>query len=146
MCKQASARLCRVHIFWYIEVHTAVSYTHLDVYKRQQKVRSVNCGLCGNNCQLTVNIFPGGKKYISGNRCDRPVSHRGEENPLNLYEYTQRLLAEYKPQPGIRGTIGIPLGPVSYTHLDVYKRQVLRYFCVRPDAHSLRYKGVYHLR
>lgn len=23
---------------------------------------------------------------------------------------------------------------------------VLRYFCVRPDAHSLRYKGVYHLR
>ena len=62
-------------------------------------MRSVNCGLCGNNCQLTVNIFPGGKKYISGNRCDRPVSHRGAENPLNLYEYKQRLLAEYKPQP-----------------------------------------------
>ena len=79
-----------------------------------QKVRSVNCGLCGNNCQLTVNIFPGGKKYISGNRCDRPVSHRGEENPLNLYEYKQRLLAEYKPQPGIRGTIGIPLGLGMY--------------------------------
>ena len=75
-----------------------------------QKVRSVNCGLCGNNCQLTVNIFPGGKKYISGNRCDRPVSHRGAENPLNLYEYKQRLLAEYKPRPGIRGTIGIPPG------------------------------------
>ena len=79
-----------------------------------QKVRSVNCGLCGNNCQLTVNIFPGGKKYISGNRCDRPVSHRGAENPLNLYEYKQRLLAEYKPQPGIRGTIGIPLGLGMY--------------------------------
>ncbi len=26
-----------------------------------QKVRSVNCGLCGNNCQLTVNIFPAAK-------------------------------------------------------------------------------------
>lgn len=77
-------------------------------------MRSVNCGLCGNNCQLTVNIFPGGKKYISGNRCDRPVSHRGAENPLNLYEYKQRLLAEYKPQPGIRGTIGIPLGLGMY--------------------------------
>ena len=79
-----------------------------------QKVRSVNCGLCGNNCQLTVNIFPGGKKYISGNRCDRPVSHRGAENPLNLYEYKQRLLAEYKPQPGIRGTMGSPLGLGMY--------------------------------
>lgn len=26
-----------------------------------QKVRSVNCGLCGNNCQLTVNIFRAAK-------------------------------------------------------------------------------------
>ena len=76
----------------------SVSYTHL----------------CGNNCQLTVNIFPGGKKYISGNRCDRPVTHRGAENPLNLYEYKLRLLESYKPEPGPRGTIGLPLALNMY--------------------------------
>ena len=75
-----------------IEAGTELTLEELEGFT--QKVRSVNCGLCGNNCQLTVNIFPGGKKYISGNRCDRPVSHRGAENPLNLYEYKQRLLAE----------------------------------------------------
>ena len=66
--------------------------------------------------------------------CIRDRSHRGAENPLNLYEYKQRLLAEYKPQPGIRGTIGIPLGlgTVSYTHLDVYKRQSYTMFLGRP--------------
>ena len=79
-----------------------------------QEVRNVPCGLCGNNCQLTVNLFPGGKKYISGNRCDRPVTHRGAENPLNLYEYKLRLLESYKPEPGPRGTIGLPLALNMY--------------------------------
>ncbi|MEG0770085.1 MAG: acyl-CoA dehydratase activase [Ruthenibacterium sp.] len=75
-----------------------------------QEVKNVPCGLCGNNCQLTVNVFPGGKKYISGNRCDRPISHRGAENPLNLYEYKLHLLEQYKTESGPRGIIGIPMG------------------------------------
>ena len=37
-----------------------------------QKVVSVKCGGCGNHCQLTVNTFADGRKYISGNRCDKP--------------------------------------------------------------------------
>ncbi len=79
-----------------------------------QTSRSVNCGLCGNHCPLTVHRFSGGRTFISGNRCDRPVTHRGAENPLNLYEYKRRLLAEYKPVPGLRGRIGIPLGLGMY--------------------------------
>ena len=79
-----------------------------------QEVRNIACGLCGNNCQLTVNLFPGGKKYISGNRCDRPITHRGAENPLNLYEYKLHLLESYKPEPGPRGTIGLPLALNMY--------------------------------
>mgnify|MGYP002642753492 CR=1 FL=1 len=85
-----------------------------------QEVRNVPCGLCGNNCQLTVNLFPGGKKYISGNRCDRPVTHRGAENPLNLYEYKLRLLESYKPEPGPRGTIGLPLALNMYELLSFW--------------------------
>ena len=29
------------------------------------------CGLCGNNCLLTINSFSNGKEFISGNRCER---------------------------------------------------------------------------
>ena len=79
-----------------------------------QEVKNVTCGLCGNHCQLTVNIFPGGKKYISGNRCDRPLSHRGAENPLNLYEYKLKLLEQYETPAGPRGVIGIPMGLNMY--------------------------------
>ena len=74
-----------------------------------QKVVSVKCGGCGNHCQLTVNTFADGRKYISGNRCDKPVTGKSADNSLNLYAYKQELLASYKPVPGKRGSIGIPL-------------------------------------
>ena len=75
----------------------------------EQKVVSVKCGGCGNHCQLTVNTFADGRKYISGNRCDKPVTGKSEDDSLNLYAYKQQLLAGYKPVPGKRGSIGIPL-------------------------------------
>ena len=74
-----------------------------------QKVVSVKCGGCGNHCQLTVNTFADGRKFISGNRCDKPVTGKSEDDSLNLYAYKQQLLAGYKPVPGKRGSIGIPL-------------------------------------
>ena len=64
---------------------------------------------CGNHCQLTVNTFADGRKFISGNRCDKPVTGKSEDNSLNLYAYKQQLLASYKPVAGKRGSIGIPL-------------------------------------
>ena len=74
------------------------------------EVKNVGCGLCGNNCRLTVNLFSGGRRFISGNRCERPVTHKEADHDLNLYEYKRELIAGYRPVPGPRGKIGIPLG------------------------------------
>nr|WP_325179174.1 acyl-CoA dehydratase activase [uncultured Oscillibacter sp.] len=74
-----------------------------------QETESRVCGLCGNNCQLTVNTFAGGETFISGNRCDRPVTGRADGEERNLYAYKRKLLLGYKPVPGKRGSIGIPL-------------------------------------
>ena len=62
---------------------TLLSAQALETFTQQAK--SVKCGLCGNHCQLTVNTFPGGRRFISGNRCDRPITHRTGDDPLNLY-------------------------------------------------------------
>ncbi len=74
-------------------------------------VRNVNCGLCGNHCQLTVNTFSGNEKLISGNRCERPVTGKASEDTFNLYAYKLQALEAYakKQTSGTRGTIGIPL-------------------------------------
>ena len=75
----------------------------------EQKVTSVQCKGCGNHCQLTINDFGNGKRLVSGNRCEKPVTGKAGASDLNLYEYKRQLIAGYKPAPGRRGRLGIPL-------------------------------------
>ncbi|MBR1457481.1 MAG: 2-hydroxyacyl-CoA dehydratase [Oscillospiraceae bacterium] len=74
-----------------------------------QKVRSMQCGGCTNHCQLTVNTFADGARFVSGNRCEKPVTGKATDDSLNLYAYKRELLAQYGPTDGPRGRIGIPL-------------------------------------
>ncbi|MBU5626883.1 2-hydroxyacyl-CoA dehydratase [Oscillibacter sp. MSJ-2] len=74
-----------------------------------QETRSVQCRGCGNHCQLTVNLFSDGKKLVSGNRCDRPVTGEADSGEWNLYAYKRQLIDQYQPVPGFRGRIGLPL-------------------------------------
>ena len=75
----------------------------------RQETESRVCGLCGNNCQLTINTFADGATFISGNRCDRPVTGKADTGERNLYAYKRKLILGYKPVPGKRGKIGLPL-------------------------------------
>ena len=72
----------------------------------------VRCGRCENNCLLTINKFSNGKKFISGNRCERGSNISNEKNDLpNLYNYKFNRLFSYTPlseEEASRGTIGIP--------------------------------------
>lgn len=90
-------------------VSTVLTQDELEQFT--QKVSTVACSGCGNHCQLTINVFADGKRYISGNRCDRPVTGRAASDDLNLYACKLRLLLDYKPQneANPRGVIGIPL-------------------------------------
>ena len=74
-----------------------------------QETRSEICGRCGNNCQLTINTFADGGTFISGNRCDRPITGKADTGERNLYEYKRKLILGYKPRQGSRGKIGLPL-------------------------------------
>lgn len=71
------------------------------------------CGLCGNNCLLTINKFNDGGEFISGNRCERGLglSHKQKEVIPNLYDYRYKRLFQYKAlskEEASRGTVGIP--------------------------------------
>ena len=71
--------------------------------------RTAQCGLCENRCKLTVNRFADGESYISGNRCERPLGKKAQSLP-DAYQFKREKLLSYKPVPGKRGKIGIPLG------------------------------------
>ncbi|MEL7649924.1 MAG: acyl-CoA dehydratase activase-related protein [Sedimentibacter sp.] len=73
------------------------------------------CGLCTNNCLLTINKFSDGRYFVSGNRCERGAEkyiHTEKKEPLpNLYRYKYKRVFDYKPLPvaeAKRGMIGIP--------------------------------------
>lgn len=74
------------------------------------EIKVTNCGLCNNNCRLTINSFGGGRKFIAGNRCERPITKKAPSTGLNMYDYKLKLLNEYKPVEGLRGKLGIPMG------------------------------------
>jgi predicted CoA-substrate-specific enzyme activase len=73
-------------------------------------VKTAVCGGCSNHCKLTINTFNNAGKYIGGNRCSFPVSQQAESGQYNLYDYKRSLLSDYKPKPGSRGKIGLPMG------------------------------------
>ncbi|MBQ7486975.1 MAG: 2-hydroxyacyl-CoA dehydratase [Clostridia bacterium] len=90
---------------------TVIDLASLDRFTHS--VKEVRCGICENHCRLTVHDFGEKRKYISGNRCDRPVTGNRQGNELNLYAYKQEKISALRdshPANARRGKIGIPLG------------------------------------
>ncbi|MCL2236560.1 MAG: acyl-CoA dehydratase activase-related protein, partial [Defluviitaleaceae bacterium] len=90
------------------------------------------CGLCENNCMLTINKFGEGRVFISGNRCERPLGKQTADAPRgqDLYQYKYERVFDYSPLPteeAHRGKIGIvralnlyenyPFWHTFFTHL-----------------------------
>lgn len=70
------------------------------------------CKGCTNNCHLTINKFSGGRKYISGNRCEKGLGQAKKEHDApNLFKYKNEITFNYTPLAEVdayRGTVGIP--------------------------------------
>ena len=71
-----------------------------------------HCGKCTNNCPLTITEFNDGRRFVSGNRCER-----GADLPLKIhdlpngFDYKYRRVFAYRslvPEATKHGTIGIP--------------------------------------
>ena len=76
----------------------------------QWKTSTTHCGGCENRCMLTINIFPGGRRHITGNRCEKGLGQAasGEKGP-NIAAYKLRRMFDYdSPETAPRGEIGIP--------------------------------------
>ncbi len=86
--------------------------TEEQIDKLDIKVSHTRCNGCENHCQLTINKFSNGKRYISGNRCEKGegIVNKNSELP-NLVKYKYERIFDYTPleeKDAPRGTIGIP--------------------------------------
>ncbi|MFA6508820.1 MAG: acyl-CoA dehydratase activase-related protein, partial [Treponemataceae bacterium] len=106
---------------------TVSSAAELADFKAETELK--RCPGCPNACTLTVNLFPGGRRYVTGNRCDRGPDltlapdrskndHSQNEHsqndhfrPTNLFAWKLERVFRYEPLPlekAPRGVIGIP--------------------------------------
>ena len=77
------------------------------------KTSQANCNKCGNSCLLTIKKFSDGRRFISGNRCEKGAGITEEEQSEipNLYNYKYDRVFSYQPldfTAAKRGRIGIP--------------------------------------
>ena len=51
------------------------------------------CNGCTNNCRLTINKFSGGRRFISGNRCERGLGkEKAKSDVPNLFAYKMNVI------------------------------------------------------
>ena len=73
------------------------------------------CKRCTNHCRLTINTFSGGRRFISGNRCERGAGSDTADTSLpNLYAFKRDYLYGLQAKPGSRGSIGLPMALGMY--------------------------------
>ncbi len=81
--------------------------------------KPTQCMGCTNHCSLTINTFDNGRRFISGNRCSKPLGYAEAKEP-NLMKYKYNKLRAMKgvgTGDGSRGTMGIPFGLNMYENL-----------------------------
>lgn len=101
-----------------LEKSQLVSASELENFTYTSK--SAQCGGCTANCQLNIINFGGGRRFISGNRCEKGSGQAKKNNVPNLYEYKyDSILNVVKSgQPSNpRAKVGLPLALSFYEQL-----------------------------
>ncbi len=100
-------------------ISSIVTEAELNVFS--YSARSVNCQGCTSHCNVNVLTFSDGRRFISGNKCERGAGLKVPQNRPDVYEYKyNRLLSLPKEEAGNRGTVGLPLQLVMYEQLPLW--------------------------
>ncbi|MBO4297501.1 MAG: 2-hydroxyacyl-CoA dehydratase, partial [Clostridia bacterium] len=91
-----------------LEKSALISAEALESFEHTAK--TAVCQGCTNHCHLTVNTFPGGRRFISGNQCEKGAGLKltGDRLP-NLYEFKRERIYGLPEGENRRGRIGMPM-------------------------------------
>ena len=83
-----------------------------EIEQLTYKTSAARCQGCQNHCMLTVSVFPGGRRHVSGNRCEKALRGESAAKPgENIFAYKRERMFAYpplEPENAPRGEIGIP--------------------------------------
>lgn len=108
--------------------------------------RELLCRGCGNHCRLTMNRFPSGDKFFSGNRCDfaQKSAGAGRRKKASFIDWKLERLFAGEPLPleaAAMGVVGIPRALNTYEHCPYWFKLFsclgFRVELSRPSDHAL---------
>ena len=92
---------------------TTISEKALSEFSHTAK--SATCHGCTNNCSLTVNTFSDGKKFISGNKCEKGLGGtKNTDSAPNIHQFKRDYILSLPENPTAQRTIGFPLALGMY--------------------------------
>ncbi len=94
------------------ENQTTIMLSIEEIEAMEYSTSMAKCKGCTNNCRLTINKFSGGRRFITGNRCERGLGKEKTTNEVpNLFDYKVHRYFDYEPlaeEHASRGVVGIP--------------------------------------
>ena len=87
------------------------------------KSLSTNCHGCTSNCNINVITFGDGRKFISGNKCERGAGLKPASAELDIYAYKQERLLQCvggANKGSGRARVGLPLQLGMYEQLPLW--------------------------
>ena len=86
--------------------------------------RSVTCKGCTSRCNVNILTFADGRRFISGNKCERGAGLPVSKNLPDLYQFKYEKLYSLPREnvPGARATVGLPVQLVMFEQLPLWTR------------------------
>ena len=93
--------------------------------------RCSNCHGCTSKCNINILTFADGRKYISGNKCERGAGKKLRSDESDIFAYKYKRLQECVPSPAkasaeanaasaSKGTVGLPFQLVMFEQLPLW--------------------------
>lgn len=85
--------------------------------------KSTNCHGCTSNCNVNIITFGDGRRYISGNKCERGAGLKPASEELDIYAYKQKRLLQcvgVRKNAAPKGKVGLPLQLGMYEQLPLW--------------------------
>ncbi len=84
--------------------------------------RAVQCGGCTGKCSLNIINFGNGKKFISGNKCEKGAGKAQSSGDESIYEFKYNYILDlFKESHGKKARVGLPLALNFYELLPFWK-------------------------
>lgn len=101
----------------HVSISSMVNALELERFAFQSV--STNCKGCTSHCNLNILTFADGRKYISGNKCERGAGLKLKSSELDLYAYKYKELLSYGKNhgEGKKGRVGLPMQLVMIEQL-----------------------------